>query len=242
MGLAEAPSFPPLLRGEELPPGSDVFARGVSAALSGTDPGLVLYCNEPHRLQMAVVFAPEMPLEDAMGAVFVAGIGFSDALGALSPPEVGVHFDWPLDFRIDGGRCGGVRAAASTSDPREEPDGLVIAIDIPMRPPVGLDTGLTPDQTWLVEEGCGEVEPVRLVESWSRHMLVWLNRWLDDGLAPLHAEWRAKAFALGDEVTVTIEGVPRSGTFTGLDEKGGMLLREGERTVLFPLTKMLQDA
>ncbi len=238
----ETPVFPPLLRGEPVAAGTDPFSKAVSAAISGTDPGLIFYGIEQHLLRMAIVFAPEARLEDAMAAVFVASIGFADAFGALAPPEVGLHFDWPARFRINGAFCGEARAAASTSDPHEEPDWLVIALDIPLAPEGDTEPGADPTRTWLSEEGCGDIAPVRLIESWSRHMLVWLNRWLSDGLAPLHAEWRSKAFALGKEMTVKIEGVPRSGVFTGLDEKGGLLLKEGERITLFPLSKMLQDA
>ena len=242
MQPADRPTFPPLLHGEAAPQGADPFAKAVSAALTGTDPGLVLYQNEPHRLRVAVVFTPEAKLEDAMAAVFATALGFADALGALAPPEVGVHFDWPRDIRVNGARCGNLRAAASTSDPTEEPDWLVVSIDVPISPRPDEEPGADPERTWLSEEGCTEIEPVRLIESWSRHMLVWLNRWMDDGLAPLHSDWCSRAFNIGKEVVVKAKGVSRHGTFVGLDEKAGMLLREGEQTTLLPLTTMLEDA
>ncbi|MEZ5716283.1 MAG: DUF4444 domain-containing protein [Paracoccaceae bacterium] len=74
-----------------------------------------------------------------------------------------------------------------------------------------------------------------LIESWSRHMLVWLHRFMSDGIAPLHEGWRHKCDSLGEEVAL-----PEPGTFMGLDEDGGMILRQGEATKVLPLTGFLE--
>ena len=66
-------------------------------------------------------------------------------------------------------------------------------------------------------------------------MMNWLHIFLTEGFAPLHAEWRAKAHGLGDEITY-----PEAGTFLGLDERGGMILkRQSGETALLPLTRLL---
>ncbi len=240
--IDEPPAFPPLLRGEEAGAGVDPFAKAVSAAVTGTDAGLVVYNIEPHMIRAAVVLAPEAPLQDAMAMVFAASLGFGDALGALAPPEVGVHMDWPGGLRVNGARCGHIRAAAPEIDPEQEPDWLVIGLEVPVFP-IGdtVEPGESPDNTTLTEEGCGEVSPARLVESWARHMLVWINRWLEDGMTPLHADWRARAFSLGEDVALELAGEKFAGTFVGLDERGGMLLRRGDETTLVPLTRMLEE-
>lgn len=239
--MADAPSFPPLFRGETAKGGVDPFAKAISAAIVGTDPGLIIHQLEPERFRAAVILAPEAPLEDAMAMVFAAALGFADALGALAPPEVGVHLDWPGGLRVNGAKCGTLRAAASEAVPDKEPDWLVIGLDLPIFPEdAAVEPGQTPETTSLVEEGCAQVAPTRLLESWSRHMLVWINRWLDDGMPPLHADWRARAMSIGDEVSLTLQGKAHSGTFVGLDEKGGMLLRRAEATTLLPLSLMLE--
>ena len=97
-------------------------------------------------------------------------------------------------------------------------------------------TGLHPDQTALFAEGCAEVSPPALVEAWARHSLHWINRWEREGIAPLHNEWRGLAFGIGEEIA---EG-GRSGTFLGVDERFGMLLRDAETTHLIPLTAILE--
>ncbi|RMH48519.1 MAG: hypothetical protein D6688_01860 [Alphaproteobacteria bacterium] len=239
--LDGAPRFPPLMRGMAVLPGDDPLAAAITAAATGTDPGLVSYRLDPAALEAALVLAPETTLERAMPAVFCAAHGFADALGALAPPEVGVHFEWPAGFRVNGARCGGLRAAASCRDADAEPDWLVIGISVPFR---GLDPdapGRTADVTVLAEEGCADIPPVALLEAWCRHTLVWLNTFLDDGMRKVHEAWRARAHAMGKPVEVNLPGARASGVFRGLDEWGNMLLARPDGTTgLVPLVAMLE--
>ena len=227
----DTPSFPPLLRGEEATAGTDPFEKATAAALIGCDPGLLVWSRDADTMRAAMVLAPECPLSQAIGIVFAPAIGFIDALGALGPPEVAIHHVWPNRFKVNGADCGGMKVAASTTDPGTEPDWLVIGIAIPMLPKG--DGGETPDQTCLFHEGCADVTPLRLLESWSRHSLVWINRWLDEGLAPLHAAWRERAWEIGEPLP---DG---AGTFMGLDEDGGMLVKTDQGTTVRPLTDVL---
>ncbi len=237
----DPPAFPPLLRGQETPPGTDPFAKAVSLAITGIDAGLVTYAIEPHRIQAALVLAPETPLEEAMMMVFATALGFGDALGQLAPPEVGVHMDWPNGLRVNGAKCGVMRAMASDNAPERVPNWLVVGFDVPVFPIADtVEPGQEPDNTTLSEEGCGEVSANRLIESWSRHSLVWINRWNDEGANPLLADWRARAYALGEDITLPDATPPLSGTFVGLDEKGGAMVRTETGTVLVPLSSMLE--
>lgn len=228
------PTFPPLLRGEEATSGMDPFAKAVAQAALGVEPGLVVWARDETALRAALLLAPEMPLARAMGATLAVALGLGDALGALAPPETAVHYGWPNVIKVNGGNCGTLRAAASTADPATEPDWLVVGVHVDYLL-AGMDEpGHTPEQTCLAAEGCIEVTPPLLLESWSRHTLVWINRWLDDGFRPLHHAWRERAWNLGREL-------PEGGVFLGLDELGGMLIRTGRGTELRPLTIMLED-
>ena len=234
MRAEEAPSFPPLLRGEETPHGMDPFAKAVASAALGTDPGLICWARDETALRAALVLAPEAPLVRAVGISFAVALGLGDALGALAPPEVAVHYVWPAGFKVNGADCGQMRAAASTTDPAVEPDWLVIGVDMPYLPPSSDEPGRRPDRTCLIDEGCIDVTPLALLESWSRHTLVWINRWLDDGFQPLHAAWRERAWGVGEKL-------PDGGLFVGIDEYGGMLVKTAKSTELRPLTTMLED-
>ncbi len=239
MSLPEAgePQFPPLLRGQDSgrePP----WAVAKAQALDGADPGLLCYRLTPERLQASLLLAPEMRLEAALGTQCVAAIGFADALGALGPPEVGVYFQWPGTILINGARAGNVRTHAPIIDPDLEPDWLLVSLDLRIYPTQSpLEPGDTPNETSLIEEGCGEVAPTQLLESWSRHTLVWLHRFMEEGFKPVHADWMGRAHGVGEPYTIN----DQTGTFVGLDERGGLLLQTAEKTVLIPLSQCLES-
>ena len=232
--------FPPLLSGEVARAGIDAFAQAVAKAGLGCESGLIVHNAGGDRISAALVLAPEVALEDAMAMLFAASLGFSDALGALAPPEVGVHFEWPGRILVNGASCGAFRIAASTRDPQVIPDWLVVGFDLAVNVPEGTEPGHDPTATALFEEGCTEVDPFQLLESWSRHTLLWINAWLEDGMRRLHAEWRGRAADLGKAVTIEIDGESLQGLFVGLDEHGGLLLRQAGETRLIPLSAMLE--
>ncbi|MGI9389100.1 MAG: DUF4444 domain-containing protein [Boseongicola sp.] len=230
------PSFPPLLSGLPVTGATDPFDKACAQALLGCDAGLVVYNLGPDNLRAALVLAPEVPLEDAVAMQPLCGVGFQNALGALAPPEVAVHLDWDGGIYVNGAVCGGLRMAASNSDPAVQPEWIVVGIEIPLWPENDLPGD--PIKTTLYAEGCADVDAQSLLESWARHSLVGINRWEDEGTEPLHKEWRGLARSIGE--TVQVQG--KSGTFLGVDERFGLLLRDGDATTLIPITTLLENA
>ncbi|WP_372572048.1 biotin/lipoate--protein ligase family protein [Ruegeria jejuensis] len=227
-------TFPPLMSGEEAP--DSAFDHAIMRATLGCDAGLIAYHLGAAEMEAALVFAPEVPLSRAMTMLPLCGVGFQNALGALAPPEVAVHLDWWGGIRVNGARCGGFRAMASGTDPDAVPDWLVIGFSLPLIP-ASEETGQTPDDTALFAEGCADVAPPALLEAWARHTLNWLNRWEGEGTAPVHSEWRGLAHGIGEDV----QNQSLTGTFLGVDELFGMLLRDADTTHLIPLTTVLED-
>ncbi|WP_299849129.1 biotin/lipoate--protein ligase family protein [uncultured Roseovarius sp.] len=231
------PTFPPLMSGQAVSGNIDPFEKACAMAALGCDAGLIVHNVTANRLMAAIVMSPEVPLEDAMAMLPTCGIGFQNALGALAPPEVAVHLEWAGGIRINGASCGEMHVGAGGTDPAQEPDWLVVGLDLPLMQ-IAERPGDTPDQTALYDEGCADVDPTALLESWARHTLVWITRWDTDGVAPLHAEWRGLAHGIGEEVAQN--GL--SGTWLGVDERFGMLIRDGETTHLIPLSTILETA
>lgn len=224
--------FPPLLTGVAVP--GDPFEAALASVALEVEPGAVFYGVDPARMQAAVVLAPEEPLETALRVTFAITLGLNDSLGALAPPEVGVHLVWPDRIKVNGAFCGKVRVAASTPDKTSEPDWLIVGLEVPLLLPGETEPGHDPDRTALAEEGCAEILMPDLIEAWGRHMMNWLHIYLTDGFEPLHREWRAKGDGLGETVTY-----PEEGTFIGLDENGGMILKAGETTRILSLADHL---
>ena len=230
---AAALSFPPLLYGEAAEDGA--LDHAVRRAREGCDAGLVSYRLGADVLEGAMVFAPEVPLAEAMVMLPLCGTGFQNALGALAPPEVAVHLGWSGDIRINGGRCGRFSVRASGRDPEAVPDWLAVGFALQLWPGAG-EMGETPDETALYAEGCAGVAAPDLLEAWARHTLNWIGRWETDGTRALHAEWKGLVHGLdSDQVEAGV-----AGRFIGVDERFGMLLRVGAETRLIPLTTLLE--
>lgn len=230
------PSFPPLMSGVGVEGAIDPFDKARSMATLGCDAGTVVYNIQANLMRAAIVFAPEVPLEAAMAMLPLCGVGFQNALGALAPPEVAVHLEWGGAIRVNGALCGRLRAASSGAEPAQQPDWLVVGLEIPIMQ-TAADPGHTPGMTALYDEGCAEVSPMHLAESWARHTLVWVNRWEDEGNRPLHTEWMGLAHGVGER----IDFFDKSGSFLGVDETFGMLIRDGDTTHLVPLSRVLED-
>lgn len=235
--MSETPVFPPLFAGLAVQGALDPMDKARSEAALGCDAGLIVYNMAANALTAAIVFAPEVPLREATAMLPVCGVGFQNALGALAPPEVGVHLEWGGGLRVNGASCGRLRVDAATRQPDAVPDWLIVGLELPLTL-AAQDPGKTPEATALYEEGCTEVAPVHLLEAWSRHTLVWINRWSESGNKGLHAEWRGLAWNLGEEVDV----FGKHGTFLGVDDRFGMLLRSDSGTELVPLTRLLETA
>lgn len=230
-----APSFPPLMAGAALEGAEDPFERGQAMAALGCDGGTVVHNVQANHLRAALILAPEVPLEDAMAMLVACGLGFQNALGALAPPEVAVHLGWDGGIFVNGAGCGGLRVAASTAAPDQVPDWLVVGLEVPLIRAVAAP-GEAPDITALYDEGCADVDPARLLESWARHTLVWINRWSDEGNAPLHGEWMGLLRGVGQQISRG--GL--TGGFLGADDRFGMLIRDGSKTHLVPMSRLLE--
>ena len=238
--IFEAPmpaTFPPLFTGEAVSGSTDPFTKACTKAMIGCDAGLLVHSVTPDHIKAAIVFAPETPLEAAMQAMIACGVGFQNAMGALAPPEVGVHLGWQGEIYVNGGRAGRLRVAASDTDPLKEPDWLVVGLELDLLPQNEGETGERPNDTCLMMEGCGDISPIRLLESWSRHTLVWLNDMETDGPRALHEMWRGLAKGIGEDLS--IGGI--EGTFMGIDEQFGLLLKTGGATRLIPLSGILEN-
>jgi biotin-(acetyl-CoA carboxylase) ligase len=223
------------MSGHPVDAGIDPFEKACAMAALGCDAGLIVYNVAANRLAAALVMAPEVPLGKAMAMLPACGVGFQNALGALAPPEVAVHLDWAGGMRINGATCGRLRVMASTDDPKEQPQWLVVGFELPLVLAGGRPS-CTPDETALYEEGCTEVDATNLLEAWARHTLNWITRWDEEGPRPLHSEWRGLAHGIGEDTTRN----GRTGTFLGIDEDFGMLLRIDEKTALIPLSSVLE--
>ena len=239
--VTEKPIFPPLYNGVKLPAGEDAFEAALAAARQGADPATLFWEDREDRVELAIVLQPEQALAEALPVLHVGMIGIGDALGAIVPPHVAVMFGWPDRVEVNGGLAGGLRLAAPEGCALDAvPDWLVLGLTILVKRELigGEEPGMDPTRTVLHEEGCGELTVPYILEAFSRHFLLWVSRFGEEGLRPVAAHWLERGSGYKESVALSYAGEQHAGIFTGLDDSGGMLLQT-ETVEALPLSAVL---
>jgi hypothetical protein len=187
-------SLPPVFEAVHVTADAFTAARGL--AVGGGDAGtLVVAALDPGTawLEVAVILEPDRPAADCFPALPIAMLAMADALAALGPPLKTIGFSWPDRLLLDGAELGRARLALPKPSAEPLPAWLVAAIMLRWRFESGSDEpGRTPDRTALLEEGFGAVTPAAIVEAFARHLLFWVGRWQEDGLAEATSHYRAR--------------------------------------------------
>ena len=179
-------------------------------------------------LYLSMILRPDCSPERAAQLGFVAALGMGDAIGAVAPPMIEVRYKWPNDVLINDRKAAGI-LLESTSTPDGRLDWLVLGI--------GVNVTSFPEDTAfpatsLRFEGCPpSLDDATLLEAFARHFLAWVNRWLEDGFAPVRKTWRNHAFGLGDAIEVRLAEETLTGIFEDLDEDGGLLLKLADDSI-----------
>jgi BirA family biotin operon repressor/biotin-[acetyl-CoA-carboxylase] ligase len=170
-------------------------------------------------LYLSLVLRPECPPWEAAQLSFVAGLGIVGALSSVALPLSEITLKWPNDVLLNGRKVAGILLESATTG-HDRLDWLVVG--------VGVNLTAAPDDTEfpatsLRAEQCIVDERV-VLEAFGRHFLSWVNRWLDDGFAPVRKEWLRRAAGVGEDITVNLERESLAGTFVDIDDTGALVL------------------
>jgi BirA family biotin operon repressor/biotin-[acetyl-CoA-carboxylase] ligase len=166
------------------------------------------------------VLRPDCPPQEAAQLGFVAAVALGDAIGSVAPPMIEVHFKWPNDVLLNERKGAGILLESKIVEGVMEWLVLGVGVNVESYPP-----DLEPPATSLRFEGApGDVTAVRLLEAFTRHFMSRVNRWLDDGFAPIRQSWLNHAYGLGEAIGVDLAGERLEGRFKDLDENGTLIL------------------
>ena len=180
------------------------------------------WASQRGNLFMSLVLRPDCALSEAAQLGFVAALAVKDGIGSVALPGVEVTFKWPNDVLLGERKGAGILLESKTTA-EGALDWLILGI--------GVNVTSYPEETRypatsLRFEGAPpDVDAEALLVAISRHFLTWVNRWLDDGFAPVRQAWVAHAKGLGEEIEVRLPKDTLSGTFEALDEQGVLILR-----------------
>jgi hypothetical protein len=96
-----------------------------------------------------------------------------DALAVHAPPEKLIQFVWPDAILVDGGLVAGVRLGwPKNADEKEPTPWLVFGAMVRTAIMGAGEPGTRPDSAALEEEGFDELGSGRLIETFTRHLMV----------------------------------------------------------------------
>ena len=172
-------------------------------------------------LFLSLVVRPDCPLSTAAQFSFVAAVALGDAIGSVASPLIEVTYKWPNDVLLNGRKAAGILLESKAGEDQKL-EWLVIG--------VGANISSFPSETRLPAtslhfEGCPpSVSAVDLLEAFARHMMSWINIWLDDGFAPVRQAWLRHAQGLKEQIEVRLPQETLLGSFTDLDPSGTLVL------------------
>jgi hypothetical protein len=184
--------LPPPFRLVTLREVGDSFAHAMRvAAQEGA--GTLVHVGRFDLAEFAVVLEPQEPLRTARRAIYAGLVALGDALAVFAPPERPLTFDWPDAVRVDGGLVGGGRLGwPEHADKDEPPDWLVFGAMVRTIAMGNEEPGLYPLSSALDEEGFADLDCGRLVESFSRHLMVALDAWQEQGFEAVAKSFLAR--------------------------------------------------
>lgn len=237
------PTFPPLLTGRPVKAPATAFACALEAAVQGkTGAGDVFWGRDTARVDWAIVLEPDVEAKRAQQIMMVCHVAFSDAFGAIAPPEVGVQFRWPGKVLINGAQAGDTKIAMGPEGEDGFPAWMVVGLELHIRRKESRnEPGNAPDQTDLMEEGCSEISRTQLIESLSRHFLSQVHAWNEEGFRPVHTAWMRLADGAGETLNINWQGVDNEGQFLTIDDEGNLILKSDSGTISLPFSACFEN-
>jgi biotin-(acetyl-CoA carboxylase) ligase len=215
--------LPPPFRLVSLREVGDAFVHAQHIA-ADEGAGTLVYVGRFDLAEFAVVLEPDEPLRTARRALYAGMSALGDALATHAPPEKPIAFDWPDAIRVDGGLVGGIRLAWPI-DAAEDvpPPWLVLGGMIRTVTMSDAEPGLRPLASALQEEGFGDVGSGALVESFSRHLMVAVDAWQENGFAVVAKNYLTRLDPLPSAPAIGAEKA--AGVRRAIDDNGDLLVR-----------------
>lgn len=148
--------------------------------------GTLVWVQRLGVVEFAVVLEPEEPLAAARRALYTGLCALYDSLAVHARPETLIQFVWPDAILVDGGLVAGARIGwPDGADEKAPPAWLVFGAMARTAMTGGDEPGLHPRSAALEEEGFGDLGSGRLIETFARHLMVWVDVLREDGFRPV---------------------------------------------------------
>lgn len=179
--------------------------------------GVNLYCSIILRPPIQPVAAPQL--------TFLSVIAVARAVEKLTPLQTRIK--WPNDLLINGRKVAGLLNEMSAETDKVNFVILGIGVNLNMRQEQ-FPAALRHPATSLFLESGTKVDRTEFTRVLLQELDTLYTVFLAQGYTPARREWLERSNLLGAVVTVTDNGLTRTGTVTGINEYGALLLDSGE--------------
>ena len=177
-------------------------------------------------LHAALLLRPGLPAAECAQLGPVASVALARAIADQVQPMTELHYRWPNDVLLDGGKVAGVWLDAAGAP--ERLDWLVVGWAINTRT---APASLGFDAAALEREGqSGVIDHAALLQAIARQLVAAITTWDEAGFEPLLRSWRGR-LALGGPIRVAGAGEAAvAGTAESVDDAGALTVRADTAT------------
>lgn len=168
-------------------------------------------------LHCALIIQPDYDNVTAEQLLYVAAISAGTAIADVLEPMTGLRYRWPNHIFINDLKSGALQfRAPATSAERYPWVAIGLNLNVAHHPP-----NPEPERFNSIHaSGTPTAQLAELLEIYSRHFLAWINRWADEGFAPVRKTWVQRADGLNEQVVVRLSDEEITGVLREPDNEG----------------------
>ncbi|MCK5779033.1 MAG: biotin--[acetyl-CoA-carboxylase] ligase [Rhodospirillales bacterium] len=169
----------------------------------------------------SLIVRPDVPAARAAELSFVTGCAVFDTIGEVCDPGYDCRLKWPNDILLNDGKVGGL-LLETKAEAGKSVEYVIIGLGVNLKSHPK-DTPYP--ATDFVDQGQAVPDTVFL-EAYARHFMEWASKWVDEGFAPIRAQWKWRAAGIGKEITVRLSDQTLEGVFEDIAEDGALMLSQ----------------
>ena len=195
-----------------------------------------VWVSPPGNLYVSIVLRPRRPQTDAAQAGFVAALALAETIDQLLPgASSALALKWPNDVLIGGAKVSGILLEGQGGAGRDGWIVLGMGVNVASHP-----TNTGRPTTSLRQSGySGSLE--NLLKCLLEHLVAWLDVWEAEGFAKVRMAWLSRT-APNKPITIRLGPETLSGRFSGIDERGGLILAQNGRTRVVTAGEVFENA
>lgn len=182
-------------------------------------------------LHCAVILRPDDSFEACCQLSLLAAVCACQAITLVGEPMEELHLGWPNEIFLNRGKVGAIHLSGEL-DGNDRVTWMVISVNVNT---FSHPTSLGFSASSLRGEGFEEFDRVAVMEGFAREFLAWLNRWADQGLAPVCKAWLWRGDWQDDERSIEVDGRTIRGTFDSLEDDGALNLKTAQGIISISL-------